>query len=61
MIREPHEMVERWMELVHKRELEKILTLYDQKAILIPHFPIVYKIRLRKLESILKNYWAEIT
>ena len=38
MIREPHEMVERWMELVHKRELEKILTLYDQKAILIPTF-----------------------
>jgi hypothetical protein len=38
MIRKPHEIVERWMELVHERELEKILALYDQNAILIPTF-----------------------
>ena len=38
MIRKPHEIVERWMELVHERELGKILALYDQNAILIPTF-----------------------
>lgn len=38
MIRKPQEVVEKWMEFVHKRELEKISALYDQNAILIPTF-----------------------
>jgi hypothetical protein len=38
MIRKPHEIVESWVELVHKRELEKILALYDHSAIIIPTF-----------------------
>lgn len=38
MIRKPQKVVERWMELVHKGELEEILSLYDQNAILIPTF-----------------------
>jgi len=38
MIRKPHEVVERWIELVHKRELEKISALYDHNAILVPTF-----------------------
>jgi hypothetical protein len=38
MFLKPNEIVERWVELLHERDMEKILALYDQSAILIPTF-----------------------
>lgn len=38
MLRKPQNIVDRWIKLVHKRELENLLALYDQDAIIIPTF-----------------------
>ncbi len=38
MLRNPLKIVERWIKLVHQRELENLLALYDHDAIIIPTF-----------------------
>ena len=38
MLRNPQKIVERWIKLVHQRELENLLALYDHDAIIIPTF-----------------------
>jgi len=38
MFRKPQKVVERWIKLVHQRELENLLALYDHDAIIMPTF-----------------------
>ena len=53
MIKKPKDILEQWMQAVNEGDIEKLLSLYDNQAVLIPTFSN----RLLNTPDKLKNYF----
>ncbi|MCT7908568.1 DUF4440 domain-containing protein [Arcobacter lacus] len=56
MIKNPKDILEQWMQSVNNGNVEKLLSLYDQDAVLIPTFSN----RLLNTPDKLKNYFEKL-
>ena len=56
MIKKPKDILEQWMQAVNEGDIEKLLSLYDNKAVLIPTFSN----RLLNTPEKLRDYFEKL-